>query len=479
MRRLGLLRIVALWVTLVGALCVAAPVTAQPAMPQAQNDSLDDRAISVALAAAKIGDDWFARLTLAMVLRFRDITMAPGGRLFDEPVTQDLRLLLSVPLAYMVFDGGAPTPNRFRRQEWDEVSEYLRVFRIVEYGNPYDPLYFRLGELSNVRIGHRSIVDNYINTLDVDHFQWGLHHNLNTRWGGYEFLLDNVADPELLGTRTYVRPWALAGSDSWWTRLATGVSIFGDTRAPTALQIESTGQYSLDDNGSFIIDEQQGTAILGFDVELALVQTDVFSMTPYTDVNTHIGNGTGWHLGSFFGLQPTDNLVFDARSEFRVLGQGYLPTYFGTLYEVERFAYRAPDESPTRVPKLEWLRLGQEDRVRDGYLTELGVNLGQWLRLAAAWENYRGRDNSTAWIYATVPASKRVQLGVYYANTRFQGAAELFDFDNALAMLEARVMVLPWLYVTGQVNRRWKLDPDGQYAPVDDFAVGVGASFGF
>jgi hypothetical protein len=451
---------------------------AQPTAPAA-SDPLDDRAISLALGAAKIGDDWFARLTLAMVLRFRDVTLAPGGALFDEPQQHDLRLLLSVPLAWMVYDGGVETEDRFRRQEWDEVSEYLRVLRIIEYGTPYDGLYFRLGELSNVRIGHRTIVDNYINTLDVDRFQWGIHHNLNSRYGGYEFLLDNVGDPELMGTRAYVRPVAFTNPESWWTRLATGVSVFGDVHAPTALTIQPDGRYVLDDKGSFIVDERRGTAIVGLDVELAAVQTDVVSVTPYSDANIHLGNGSGWHIGSFLGIQASESIVLDARSEFRVLGRGYLPTYFGTLYEVERFAYRAPGESPVQVPKLQWLRLGQEDRIREGYLAEAGINVGQWLRLAAAWENYRGPDNSTAWFYATVPASRYVQFGAYYANTRFQGARELFRAENALAMLETRVMLQDWLYVTGQVNRRWKLDPDGQYAPVDDFAVGVGASFGF
>jgi hypothetical protein len=456
-----------------------ASAQAQPTVPEPVADPLDAYSFSLGLTGAKIGEDWFVRTTLGSSLRFEGLTLARQGNLFDEDQSHDLRLLVQVPLTFRIVDRDPETGEVLRTEEWDEAAEYMRVLRVIEYGRPYDGIYFRGGELANVRMGHRTIVDNYLNTLDVDHLQWGLHHNLNTIYGGYEVLLDNVPAPELMGTRVYVRPWSFVDRNAWMRRLAVGMSLFGDIAAPTALAIREDGRYAQNSDGNFIIEGDQATGILGFDVELAAVESDLFSMTPYTDANVHLGRGAGWHLGSFFALQPLDALVVDARSEFRVLGQNYLPTYFNTLYEVERVSYRAPGESPTRIPKLQWLRTGQEARVREGYLTEIGLNFGQVLRVAGAWENYRGPDNSTAWLYVSVPALRVVQFAAYYANTRFQGARGLFDMQNALAMVEARVMVTKFMYVQGQLNRRWRLDGDGDYRPVDDFHFGVGASFGF
>jgi hypothetical protein len=468
------------WLFVLALLLRGAPAGwAQPTQPEAGGDPLDNTAFTAGLNGVKIGDDWFLRLTLGGVLRVRDVQFARAGSLFDQPVRGDLRLLFHLPLSYMVHDGGAPTESRWRREDWDEPSEYLRLARIVEYGRPYGPMYLRAGELSNVRIGHRTVVDNYINTLDVDRFRWGIHHNLNTVYGGYEVLLDNVTAPRLLGMRTYVRPAALANRDSWWRRFAVGASLFGDVQAPAVLAQNADGTYALNSLGQFVVDEGQATGIVGLDVELAVVDTEVVSVTPYSDANVHLAQGAGWHLGSFLAVQPSERVVLDARTEFRLLGAGYLPTYFGPLYEVERFAFRAPGQSPTLLPKLQWLRTGQEDERRVGWFGELGLNVGQLVRVAGAVENYQGPDSTNAWFSVSVPAYRYFQFAAYYANTRFQGVRQMFRAENALAMAEARIMLTDGIYFNAQVNRRWKLDPDGRYAPVDDFAVGFSAAFGF
>jgi len=162
-----------------------------------------------------------------------------------------------------------------------------------------------------------------------------------------------------------------------------------------------------------------------------------------------------------------------------MLGKNYLPTYFGPLYEIERFAYRILDDAPTALPKLQWLRSGQEDEFRHGYLLEGGLNIGGKFLISALWEDYQGRNNSTAWIRLQLPQIWKIRLGAYYANTRFQGVGGLFDLDNALAIAELRYMITSWLYLQAQGNRRWQLNEDGVYRPVDDWSVMAGASFGF
>ncbi len=454
------------------------PATAQQLAPQTEAETPRPR-LDLTLTGNKIREDWFLRAGVSARIVIPDVPMSGDGELFEAPQRHDIRLHLYAPFTVLVRDNEPETEDRFRNDEWDEPSEYLRLVRSAEYGTPWDGLYWRLGELSNVRIGHRSIVDNYINTLEVDRFQWGLHANVNTVYGGTETLIDNVTRPELIGTRLYVRPWAFIDRSSLAYRLAFGVSIFGDVNAPAALATASDGRYLVDEDGDFVVEREESTGVLGFDVEMTAVQTDRISLTPYTDANVHLGQGAGWHLGTFFGAQLTDTVVTDVRAEYRLLGRDYLPTYFGPLYEIERFAYLPISSSPTRLPKLQWIRTGQEDSVRHGWLVELGVNVANMVRVAASIADHGGDDNTSAWIYVAVPALDRVQFAAWYANTRFQGASELFNLDNALATVEARVMLTQWLFVTGQLNRRWQLDTDGDYQPIDDFAVGAGASFSF
>ena len=48
-------------------------------------------------------------------------------------------------------------------ESWDNPSTWLRLIRYVSYAQPYDPFYFRLGELDYITIGHGSIMAGYSN----------------------------------------------------------------------------------------------------------------------------------------------------------------------------------------------------------------------------------------------------------------------------------------------------------------------------
>ena len=481
LRSVNFLRSLALFI----ALAVALPLAAQPLTPAPEppgSGSVEGR-FSTGLSAAKLAEDWYLLASPSFVLTVPDLTLARGGELFERDQTHDLRLRFSVPLRFRVQDnepvdgGGA-----FRREDWDEAAEYLRVIRGVEYGTPYDGVFFRGGELTDVRIRHRTIVDGYENVLDLDHFQWGLQSSVNTHYGGGELLLDNVADPELMGLRLYARPAAFADRTSPWSRFALGWSLVGDRAAPRALRASATGSYEVNADGNFIEDASGTTGIMGFDAEYTVPAGERVRLTPYMDANVHLGSGSGWHVGAFLGWQIAPDVVMDLRAEYRLLGEGYLPSYFGPLYEVERLSFLPVEGSPVRAPKRTWLDLTYLGR-RSGYLGELGFNIRNRLYLSGTWEDARGPNNNAAWIAVRVPAWSIVQFGARWVNTRFNGARGLFDPENALATAEARVLITPWLYVEGQANRRWALTEQGSargdYTPVDDFALGAGVTFGF
>ena len=48
-------------------------------------------------------------------------------------------------------------------ESWDSPSTWLRLIRYVSYNQPYDPFYFRFGELDYLTIGHGSIMSGYSN----------------------------------------------------------------------------------------------------------------------------------------------------------------------------------------------------------------------------------------------------------------------------------------------------------------------------
>ncbi len=466
--------------TFVGALLAGSVGSAQPLEPSVdEGESGVSGTVSVGLGAERIAEDWYLVTSPALLLTIPDVTLARDSAFFGGDVSESLRLLVQAPLRFRVKDNPPRDDDgAFRRQDWDEAAEFLRIVRWIEYGHPYGGVYWRAGELANVRIGHRTIVDNYINSLELDHHQWGLHGSLNSVYGGVELLLDNFADPDVMGLRVYARPWAFVDQASYWNRLAVGMSFIGDQNAPLDLLTTADGTAYARDRGDFVVERSSATGLLGWDVELNVVDEERVTVTPYTDANTHLSLGSGWHLGSFFGFKLTDAVVLDMRAEYRLAGRHYLPGYIGTLYEIERSTYLPIDNDPARSPKLKWLQF-EAEALRHGYYAELGFNFGNKVFLSAGWEDLTGANNNAAWAQLRLPALSIVQVGAHFANTRFEGASGLFDLDNAFAAAEIRFMVQPWLFVEGQLRRRWQLDDAGQYEPVDDYAFGAGVSFGF
>lgn len=463
--------------------CLAAPgALAQPMTPD--TDGGDSARVSgnvgARVGAARLDEDWFLAITPTLHLVIDEVTITNESPLFDSPQSHPLRLQLEAPMMVRLRDN-APRDGegRFRRELWDEPSEYGRIVRWIEYATPYDGIYFRGGELSDVRIGHRTIVDAYDNAMDTNHFQWGLHHALNTIYGGAEAFVDDVTNPDVMALRLYARPWAFVDPSSPARRFALGMTLAGDQAAPLQLEERPDGRgFVADERGRVQVVDAMPTGILGWDAEYQLVTLERVSVTPYTDTNTHFGRGTGWHLGSFFGFKLTDTIVLDMRAEYRVMGGSYLPAYLGRIYEVERLTYLPVSGFDLPAPKLRFT--GETELgLRNGYYAELGFNFANLVYVAGGWEDQTGANNNSAWAQLRVPALSVVQFGAYYVNTRFEGAAGLFDLENALAVAEVRVSPVPFLYVDGQLRRRWELDGSGNYAPVNDWAFGAGVSFGF
>lgn len=460
------------------------PAAGQPMRPDTESGASGGSRVSGnlggRLGVARLDEDWYLAITPTLHLQIDDVAITRDSPLFDSPQVHPLQLHFEAPLFVRVRDN-TPTDDRgrFRREQWDEPSEYGRIVRWIQYATPYDGIYFRGGELSDVRIGHRTIVDAYDNALDSDHFQWGVHHNLNTIYGGLETFVDDVTNPDVMALRLYARPWAFVDPSSPLRRLAVGATLAGDQAAPLQLEERADGTgFVADDNGNLQVTSAMGTALLGFDIEYQLIASDRVSITPYTDTNTHFARGTGWHVGSFFGFKLTDTIVLDMRAEYRLMGRSYLPGYIGRVYEIERLTYLPVSGFELDAPKLRWTGATDLGR-RNGYYAELGFNFADLVYVSGGWEDQTGANNNAAWAQLRIPALSIVQFGAYFVNTRFEGAAGLVDLENALAVAEVRVSPLPWLFVDGQLRRRWEVSERGAYEPVNDWSIGAGVSFGF
>jgi hypothetical protein len=425
-------------------------------------DSLQST-VDIGIGFSKVGEDYYIDTAVGFSFGIGDFEAG-----------------LLVPLRFLIIDEPPEDADLIRSADWDETSDYMRVIRYLQYGNRHDTFYIRAGELNGVVIGHGTIVNGYNNNVDINHFQWGINTAVNMRHGGVEAMMDNLVSPEVIGMRGYLRPWEFFDPESWWTRLAFGISVVGDVDAPSSLILTETGEYVFDSEENLAVAEREGTGILGIDLELQVYTDDLVSITPYTDVNFHLGEGTGLHIGNLANFTLSELVALNTLLELRVLGAGYLPDYFDGLYEVERFLFLpVPGDFPTqRRPKLQWLGLVEPDAVI-GWYGEGTLGVLSTFYLTLGYEDYEGDDNSAFFARLSLPQVGPVTVGAYYVNQSFDGIGELFDLENALFVSEARFDISSPLYGIVQYSRRFSATSSGEYEPVDDFAVGLGLSFGF
>lgn len=391
------------------------------------------------------------------------------------------RLGLHAPLNLRVIDEAPDDDGVVRKEDWDEPSEWFRVIRFVEVGERNrGPLYARYGELVSADIGHATIVHAYHNTIDPDHYQAGLRARVDLGPYGAELLLDNLVDPEIWGTRLFARPFRIAGSQQQLLRrLAVGLSVIGDASAPAALRRDGGNRIIVDDKR--VIDARRdNTAFLGVDLEAVVLDRDEIVVLPYLDFNSHLGVGSGLHLGVHNLWTPAQAFRLSMRLEYRLLGSGYLPGYVSAAYEKERFDY-ARDATGAQLTKLAYARSDLAATTEHGFFGELGATILETLLIRGAYEGSGRAADDSLWLQAALPWVGPVKLQATWLKRNAHSFESLFEPDGALAAIEAHVRVFGPLAVWGLYTREWRVRDDDParrgYASVDTWQVGVGVEF--
>lgn len=397
----------------------------------------------------------------------------------------DIGVGLSVPLNLRLDE-----PDRFsiRDEDWDEPFDYFRVIRYLRYGRKRDPLYFRIGDLAT-QIGHGTIMSRYINNLDINTRRLGIELDVNTDYGGAETMIGDVGSvfsnkngSRMVGFRGYVKPVSFADPESPWNIFAVGASWIADLNAPLVLAQDENGQ-NVAENGTLVAEETTSLGIFGIDAEAEVLNTDLLSIIPYTDLNFIDGAGQGFHLGTLitFKFPLIIDLQLPVRVEYRRFSNDYRPIYFSSFYEVERFDYVAEAQG---VPKAQFIQnIGDGDGI-NGYFADAALDLVGILQLGAIYEDYSGGDPNAA-VFLNVPALSIVQFKAFYTKTQIEDFSDFATLDErSYAVAEASFAVLYPLYFVARATRRWQFvenpeDPNVEpgYESIDQFQFGVQVQF--
>ena len=417
--------------------------------------------LTTGLSWTQIGEDHFVAMKLGTTLDF-------GA----------FRVGIWAPLNLRTVDEDPQNDGVVRREDWDEPSEWFRILRFVEMGHPRKgPIYARYGELVAGTVGHGTIIDAYYNSIDLDHYQGGLAFRLDLGPFGGELIADNLADPSLLGTRLFARPFRIAtGATGLLGRLTTGVSIVTDLFAPTRAILDDDKVQEISDVG-IPQATREGTTLVGFDIELPLLDSDELVVMPYLDLNSHIGAGAGTHLGVLNLWEPSPSFRMSIRLEGRLLGTGYLPGYVSPLYEVERFRYR------NGVPKLAYARSDEADAFNGGGMVEIGATIYDSVVVRGRYEGSGRPSDDGLWLQASLPYLGPFRMQATYLKRNADSFESLFDLDGAMLVADARYKVYGPLVAQALFSREWRVKRDGPergaYDTIDTWEVGVFGEFEF
>jgi hypothetical protein len=307
-------------------------------------------------------------------LRFLDGKLGFG---FGVPLRFELVNFATNPMT------GAPllTQNlgRLRLEDWDQVHDFGRVLKYVTFGRKEDPLYISAGQRYASSIGHGAIMRRYAPNIDVDYPRASAQVDAYNEYAGFELFTNDLLEWNTLAGLAFVKPLAFFNKENLLTKtFSVGVTGATDWRAPYTIRTDAaTGLRQVDASGRLLANERP-VVLVGLDAEVKVVKTRHVDLKPYVDYSHLVGGDGGFTAGLLGRFNVGTDIVnaFRLVGEFRVLGSRYLPSYFDTFYEVERFIF-ATEEAPGSPVRTAL--------TRQQYLLErgLGQRLGYYLE--ASW----------------------------------------------------------------------------------------------
>ena len=271
------------------------------------------------------------------------LSIGIGAQTFEEagvPVTYQ-SLKLSPDISFGKFGIGLELTMNYqfepdftvRRDDWVPTGDstfldvYLPKFKYVRYGFKGDPLYAMFGSIEDGRLGNGFIMGGYDNTLFLPEQRiFGLSFDLdgalfNFPYVGIETFVGNLAQFDVMGFRTYVRPLAF-------------------TEVPVIKGLQVGGTFAMDRKPLLYVGDDgiDPVILYGADLTLPILTNSVLSLTTFADIaflHESLGPGnTG--KGEMVGFGGRLIGMINYGAQIRFLGEDFIPTYFDAGYDLFR-----------------------------------------------------------------------------------------------------------------------------------------------
>ncbi len=330
--------------------------------------------------------------------------------------------------------------GKIRAEDFDEGYDYLRIIRYVRWAQKGDPFYIRLGQLDYSRLGHGLILYNYRNSPSYDMRRVGVEMDLNFEKFGFETIYSDFARAGVFGMRGFVRPlkFTSLAKIPVVNNLETGVTFAIDADKDANKHSDLTTG-AVTDNGSM--------SIIGMDIGLPVISYPIFKTTLYFDYANIVDYGAGAAAGVDVQFSGMGLLTLSAKYERRWLGDQFLPSYFNSMYEQERFR---PLDSVRFVSKAMTLKSAT---AMEGYYGELVLSVLNTLHIIGGYQAPVGVKNQGLLHLQLITGDiiPVVQLSGGYDK---RNVGSVFKLDNN-SVLYAEVGYKPYPFMVVSMLYEW------------------------
>ncbi|MCG3173343.1 MAG: hypothetical protein GMKNLPBB_01539 [Myxococcota bacterium] len=434
----------------------------------------------------------------------------------------------AVPLNFQIYDASRPIDisdpeagarkatdgiGSIRKEDWDEISDFAKVIRYIKYGQKMDKFYFFVGNLYAYTIGHGTIVRRYTSTADFDRKTVGVQLDLAIQkdekddYAGFElFLSDITFQNRILGGLVFAKPLVWADSEILRS-FSVGLHSTFDFNAPSRLKMRFDGRPEVNPDRNALEFDGATVGAIGVDAVIKVVRESWVDIKPYVDYSMLLlpdspsGNGSGFAGGILnrFKFGSDSPVRFSNRLEGRFFSAQYLPAYFNTYYEIQKYQFFSGAQTPqfafqngrqvlTNLPptKLDYLRINTGGPF-GGFYLDGNLEISDWFQIGAAFENSSGNEGGNFLAHLGLTPGRgliqafatyhKVNMGMRNPATNQSVESGFLDFkgtDDHVVLTALRVQILPIMWLRAHYSRTWLLETrsytalDGSRQPTDD-----------
>ncbi len=347
--------------------------------------------------------------------------------------------------------------GKLRTENFNTASDYLAIIRYIRYGVKHDPVYAQIGAIDHYTLGHGSIMFQYNNSPSFDDRKIGALLDLNFDKWGVETIYADFSQGSVMAARGYFKPLQFTEINNIpiISNLEVGASFAGDMHSKAGVD---SGRINLPKNDFTVLRDNGAINIYGFDIGFPLWKTSFTGAQLYLDYAKIANFGNGVSSGIIFNFNGMGLLSASVKFERQWNSSKYLPSYFGSLYEIERFSASLSGSSTDVKSKVK--ELGAITTAERGYFGSLGIDV---LKLVNLYGSYSRLDNvassGTLTLQAEVaPKNLPFLARAGYDKTNIAKESELFTLDDR-SFLYAELGYKPYSYLLVSMIYQWTYTP--------------------